>query len=250
MKIGRQLRVSLSLCVLMLGCFSSAAFAVDGVVLIDQVRALAGNVTPGDAPGFPVTISIRGSYRLSSGLFVPADTDGIVITAAEGVSIDLNGFQITGNGGEFGVGNVGGAAHGMSVRNGSVTGFREGVSIGASASEVRDVRAFENSSAGIQVSGNVLVTGNSVARNGVGIKAFEDALVSGNAASLNDIGIETRKNSMVSGNTTGSNRIGIKVVCPSGLVGNTSSGNFELNIVEENFLDPTPCSRANNHPKP
>ncbi len=42
----------------------SPAGAVDGVVLIDQNRALAGNVTPGDTPGFPVTISLSGSYRL------------------------------------------------------------------------------------------------------------------------------------------------------------------------------------------
>ena len=38
-------------------------WAVDGVILIDQTKALAGNVTPGDTPGFPVTISLPGSYR-------------------------------------------------------------------------------------------------------------------------------------------------------------------------------------------
>ena len=35
------------------------AFAVDGVVLMNQANATAGNVTPGDSPGFPVTISDR-----------------------------------------------------------------------------------------------------------------------------------------------------------------------------------------------
>src|SRR5687768_10451353 len=86
-KMGLHVRVSLGLCVLMLRCFTAASFAVDGVVLIDQNRALAGNVTPGDAPVFPVTLSVRGSYRLSSSLIVPAETDGIVI-AADGVSVD------------------------------------------------------------------------------------------------------------------------------------------------------------------
>ena len=40
-------------------------YAVDGVVLINQSAALAGNVTPGGTPGFPVTVSVSGSYTLS-----------------------------------------------------------------------------------------------------------------------------------------------------------------------------------------
>ncbi len=73
-----------------------AARAVDGVVLIDQQHALAGGVTPGDAPGFPVTISLPGIYKLSSNLTVPnADTSAIVITS-DSVTIDLNGFSILG----------------------------------------------------------------------------------------------------------------------------------------------------------
>src|SRR6266446_3470936 len=71
-------------------------YAVDGVVLIDQNRALAGGVTPGDTPGFPVTISLAGSYRLSGNLTVPnANTTAILITA-DNVTIDLNGFSIIG----------------------------------------------------------------------------------------------------------------------------------------------------------
>jgi hypothetical protein len=72
--------------------------AVDGIVLIDQNRAIAGNVTPGDAPGFPVTISKSGSYRLSSNLTVPnQNTTAIDITSAVvAVTVDLNGFSIQG----------------------------------------------------------------------------------------------------------------------------------------------------------
>jgi hypothetical protein len=74
------------------------AFAVDGVILIDQNRALAGGVTPGDTPGFPVVISVSGSYRLSGNLTVPdKNTTAIQITSgAVAVSIDLNGFSIIG----------------------------------------------------------------------------------------------------------------------------------------------------------
>ncbi|HZO54059.1 MAG TPA: hypothetical protein VFB63_15200, partial [Bryobacteraceae bacterium] len=47
----------------MLAAISSSLYAVDGVVLIDQKLARAGNVSPGDTPGFPVTISQPGSYN-------------------------------------------------------------------------------------------------------------------------------------------------------------------------------------------
>lgn len=72
----------------------------DGVVEINQTRAEAGGVTPGDTPGFPVTIDTPGSYRLTSnldvrGTAVPENTTGIEVTAV-GVTIDLNGFAILG----------------------------------------------------------------------------------------------------------------------------------------------------------
>src|SRR5437660_10259917 len=54
------------------------------------------NVSPGDTPGFPVTISQPGSYRLSSNLTVPdANTTAILITS-DNVTLDLNGFSIMG----------------------------------------------------------------------------------------------------------------------------------------------------------
>ena len=79
----------------LLATMSSSLYAVDGVVLIDQNHALAGNITPGDTPGFPVTISQPGSYKLSSNLTVPdADTTAIQITS-NNVTLDLNGFTET-----------------------------------------------------------------------------------------------------------------------------------------------------------
>ena len=67
-----------------------------GVVTIDQDKAANGGVTIGDNPGFPVTISEPGSYRLESNLVVPdTNTTAIEITA-DGVTIDFNGFAIAG----------------------------------------------------------------------------------------------------------------------------------------------------------
>src|SRR6266436_5972961 len=83
-------------CACMLAALASSLYAVDGVVLIDQNHALAGNITPGDAPGFPVTISQPGSYRLTGNLVVPdVNTTAIQITA-DFVTVDLNGFSIIG----------------------------------------------------------------------------------------------------------------------------------------------------------
>src|SRR3982750_97221 len=74
-------------------CVSEAASAIDGVILIDQNKALAGNVTPGDAPGFPVTITQPGSYRLAGNLVAPLN-QMVILVAANNVVIDLNGFNV------------------------------------------------------------------------------------------------------------------------------------------------------------
>jgi hypothetical protein len=67
----------------------------DGVVLIDADAAAAGSVTPGDAPGYPVSINTPGHYRLAGSLTVNAGTNAIEISVSK-VTIDLNGFAITG----------------------------------------------------------------------------------------------------------------------------------------------------------
>lgn len=62
-------------------------------VAISHTKALAGNVTPGDAAGYPVQIKQAGHYRLSSDLVVPRHDVGILIQAAN-VTLDLNGYTI------------------------------------------------------------------------------------------------------------------------------------------------------------
>lgn len=102
---------------------SAAAHAVDGVILIDQAKALAGGVTPGDVAGFPVTISKPGSYRLSSNLTLPdTNTDGIVSTAG-GVTLDLNGFSIIGP--AYCPGQNGGPEYACNLGNGNAVRFTD-----------------------------------------------------------------------------------------------------------------------------
>jgi hypothetical protein len=73
---------------------SVPAIALNGEILINQGKVLAGNVTP----GFPVTLSRHGAYRLTGSLKAPANKDGIAIVA-ESVTLDVNGLQPTGRAG-------------------------------------------------------------------------------------------------------------------------------------------------------
>ncbi len=126
-----------------LACLASAANAgpsttttTDSTVLIDQAKALAGGVTANDTAGFPITISKAGSYKLASNLVVPAGVDGIIVTVSD-VTLDLNGFSITGpagcsgtngnvscnNNSTYGVRAFGSDPRRLALLNGSIGGF-------------------------------------------------------------------------------------------------------------------------------
>jgi hypothetical protein len=76
--------------------FSLPVFAVDGVIEINEARALAGGVTPGDTPGYPVTINQSGSYRLTGNLNQPNPSIDVIKILANDVTLDMNGFTIKG----------------------------------------------------------------------------------------------------------------------------------------------------------
>jgi hypothetical protein len=225
-------------------CFTTSAFAVDGVVLIDQARALAGNVTPGDAPGFPVTISLPGSYRLSGNLTVPADTNGIEI-AANHVTLDLNGFQIAGASGQrAGVRDVAGGREAVAVRNGTVTNFATGISFGSTfGAEISQIRAVGNTGTGISVGPHSIVTGSTATRNDRGIGMGAGSLASGNTVFENvTLGLQLNANGAAINNVVGQNPTGILVFCPVNLVANTSLFNG-LNL----DVNGGGCSFSNNN---
>jgi hypothetical protein len=187
---------------------SGPAGAVDGVVLITQAKALAGNVTPGDAPGFPVTISAGGSYRLASVLAVPAGTDAIVVNGVE-VTIDLNGFRITGGGGTKGDGILGNQ-RGLSVKNGTIRRMGgRGISIPAGAFAAIDgMRLEENGSTGVAALGlGARITNSTASMNqGFGILCGTGCYVAGNAVASNGgTGIGAGDGSTILGNSIFSN---------------------------------------------
>jgi hypothetical protein len=227
-------------------------------VLIDQAIALAGNVTQGDQPGFPVTISESGSYRLSGNLEVNGQFTSAIEVAASDVTIDLNGFTIRGVGSSpgYGIAEDGSTSRrGIAVRNGTITGFSIGIRLlHFEQIAVEHTIVHDNANIGIWVGPNSRVIGNTVSRNAnAGIVAALDSLVSGNTAARNGInaggivpGILVGPMSTVSGNTASDNGQGMFVNCPSNIVGNTAVGNQAGNIIENG----AGCTRDNNNPAP
>jgi hypothetical protein len=244
-------------------------YAVDGVVLIDQNHALAGNITPGDTPGFPVTISQSGSYRLTGNLTVPdANTTAIQITASY-VNLDLNGFSIIGPvvctstpatcpapGQGVGVqGGTGGqpSPRGVRVSNGIVRGMGSlGIGLFGGGNVVERITAENNAGGGIIAAGNVFQS--SANQNGafgifatiiqdstadenhdVGIQIdAEGGVAIGNAAHINGKEGISSPNGTVMGNTVTLNKgFGIKAVCPSSIVNNTVVANALGTITTE-----------------
>lgn len=141
-----------------------AAAGSDGVVEINQARALAGGVTPGDTLGFPVTIAASGSFRLTGDLDTAGGSAWIqVVAPARHVTIDLGGFAIVGpnvctpqttgascllSGGPNAI-DVSAAVR-LTLRNGSLRGLRNGVVVVAAESvTVEEVVASHFSNTGI-----------------------------------------------------------------------------------------------------
>jgi hypothetical protein len=162
------------------------ALAVDGVIEINQAKALAGAVTANDEAGFPVEINSPGSYRLTSSLTTGAnDVNAIQITVSN-VSIDLNGFRIEGTGAVDSDGTCIFAGSGLKeirISNGIVRNcaFR-GIDIGGGV--VERVIAANNLDSGIVIgSGQVLDSvskGNTEDGISVGQGLVSRSLVDGN----------------------------------------------------------------------
>ena len=200
--------------------FSSASWAVDGVVLIDQNKALAGGVTPGDGPGYPITITQPGSYRLTGNLTVPnANTNGIEINV-QNVTIDLNGFAILGpvtcsefptitcSGSGTGSGIVGLVFANLVVRNGFIQGMgRDGVFM--LSGSVDSVQANQNARSGINVTSGTVR--DSIARaNGVrGIEVDFGAAIR-NVLNHNPVGLSVSSTTSYNGNTFSFNTVNVQ----------------------------------------
>ncbi len=148
-----------------------AAAGAQAQTTIDHAMALAGNVTPGDTPGYPVTISVPGSYVLTGNLQVGANELRGIDIMAENVTLDLNGFTVMSTtqcqplGGSVacpgGVATPSEAADRVGirvwksnvvVRNGAVMGFKgHGIYSNQSATWLDGLRVWSNGHDGIRL---------------------------------------------------------------------------------------------------
>lgn len=245
---------------------TASAWATNGVIEINQARALAGGVTAGDTAGFPVTISVPGSYRLTGNLTVPdANTTAIHISSGN-VSLDLNGFTIAGpntcnwtaplavaclaNGSGTGVFSNSKA----DVRNGVIRGFGSegvvtfggkltdllvsenggtGVRALTNAAIVNRVISEQNGGAGFNLDGGIL-TESAANRNGNGGFVLNDVRVTGVVAKQNagqgiNLGSGIIANSISSFNGGDGIHINSRAVVADSLI--YSNGGVGLNVV-------------------
>lgn len=144
--------------------FVEPAFAA-GEIHITHAKALAGNVTPGDTRGYPVVLSEPGTYMLADNLIVPLNKTGLAITSPY-VTVDLNGFTI--QGGTKGLHGVYGAQHGVTIKNGTIVGFKlDGISGQGNFWIIENMRVISNGRDGIFCLASCQVQNSISSKNGV-----------------------------------------------------------------------------------
>jgi hypothetical protein len=178
---------------------SASAFQkknADETVLINQASVQ-------DAGGFPFKITAPGSYKLIGNLMVPANTTGILVQSND-VTVDLNGFSITGaivcdsggnnctpeptaetSGVEAVSGFVGGQPaniFGVTIKNGHVRGFSRGILTFGGI--VEEITAQGNLIAGIH-GFDAVVRRNEASRNHVDGIVCNQCTVTDNIAAFN-----------------------------------------------------------------
>jgi hypothetical protein len=170
-----------------------------GSLEIDQLCAAVG-CFPGDAPGFPVSITAPGEYRLTSNLDLRslpgAENTKAILISADDVTVDLAGFALLGptlcsgqptTCAPTGTGSgVSSSGKGTTVRDGAVTGFgSSGVSI--VSGRLEGIRSWSNGSNGLLTVGEAAVVVDSAAfRNGNdGIQTYRYAVIAGSTAAQN-----------------------------------------------------------------
>ena len=219
------------------GVFNVNAASLNGQSSSDIISAASDEVRTAIS-SLPFTISTTGSYYLTGNL--TSAGNGINVNV-DNVTIDFNGFTITGPGKLLGAGygivmngrknveikdgtvrNFGLA--GIAETNSSGVGHRiirmrvqdnyDGIIASSLHNLIQDCSSISNGFFGINVGGGSILTGNTVRGNGdLGIFAGDGSIISGNTAYSNGLsGISITAGSVVKNNTAFSNqRYGIQL---------------------------------------
>lgn len=180
------------------------ARAAEGEIAISQANAMAGGVTAGDAPGFPVTISEPGRYRLVGSLIAPAGADGIVIKS-DNVTLDFDGFALQGTNSATGIASYNDA---IEIGDGVITGFDlfaiDSHTVGRFWT-ISNMRIVANGM-GVSAGGYARVVGSNISSNGNYGLSCQYCLIEGNVIALNhDDGIDVKAGTVL-GNMIADNR--------------------------------------------
>ena len=214
--------------------FPRAALILRGASLIFFSASLAAAQTPVRQPRkFPFVISKPGSYQLRENLEVK--TGDAIHVISPNVSIDLNGFTISGEAGgssERGINAVG--MQFVTVSNGSIAGMGStGIALGPNGT-LKSMRISGSGGDGIDCGTNCTVADSNIssnARNGVATSSdsqIRNCVANDNA---NGIGIEVGPGSAVTGSTANGNSSGginagnHSVPCNCRITGNVANNN-------------------------
>jgi len=187
-------------------------------------------------------ITSPGSYVVTRNLKV----SGVCLDVrADYVTIDFDGFAITGDGTGAGVSVQG---SGLVVRNGTIAGFGVGISVGVPpgdvvGSVVERMRVIDSANFGIG-GGSMVVRDSVLTGNGnTAIALGEASVITGNRVVGNRFGISALEGSTVSGNVVASNtQGGLYVRCPSVVLGNAATSNSVFNM----YLSSRDCTVEHN----
>ena len=225
--------------------------------------------TPGDANA-TFRINAAGSYYLTGNITGESGKVGILVTA-NNVTIDLNGFSLTGAGNSSGIDTPAGGSgpENTTVRNGTVTNWGFGARLrdkarvervsflrntGAGlvcgqAALIVDCVATDNGESGI-TAGRTAVIRSTVAHanSAVGLAAGTGSVVTNCAANLNSgFGIQTQDNSTVQGcSADGNSSTGINTQFRSTIVDCTSTNNGVFGISTLDSSTVQRCSVSKN----
>ncbi len=226
-----------------------------------------GSLTPPGAPGptmmtlsqieprtpissLPFTISTPGSYYVTANLATTLNQNGIII-AADNVTIDLNGFTLSGGGGSSGEGIWAATARqNVTVRNGTVRNWPgSGINLydsGSGLVALQNIHSISNGFTGIAVKNGSSVTDCLAVGNGIrGILVDNDCRVEHCKASGNaSLGIGAVANCQLLNNQSTGNGTGLSITGTSNLIsGNVvmlNAANYGI-VFQGNQLDLLLC---------
>lgn len=222
---------------------ASLGHAAEGVIEINHAKVMAGG-------GYPYVITQSGSYRLTSNLAQPdANTHAIQIQASD-VTLDLNGFAITGanectyspgppptlscSGAGAGMGVVASELN-VTVRNGSVTGMGNSCVLLGRRGQLHDLSVSHCGSHGIFLQSGTISRAHASYSQWAGI-VTQGATISDSMATNNGtVGILAPLGGSVVRHSLASNNVQAGIQFSSGIgtvTGNTieSNGGTGLNV--------------------